>query len=115
MSVRLITTNILFPGKEPLPNKTPKGTPIRSAIMELHRLILKVTPIISLSRRLPENINSMAFWNAVPIKTYASGRTPSLNWKVRKVALSVRMYAPCSFAMVRHTPMPAFAEVYQSV
>lgn len=61
MSVRFNTTNILFPGNEPLPNSTPNGTPIRSAIMELERLIRKVTPTMSFSNTLPENRNSIAF------------------------------------------------------
>ena len=41
--------------------------------------------------------------------------TPSLATKVRKVALSVRIYAPISSAMTRQAPMPVFAEMYQSV
>ena len=48
-------------------------------------------------------------------KQQLSYMLPPFAWKVRNVALSVRIYAPISSAITRQAPMPALAEVYQSV
>ena len=66
-------------------------------------------PEFEKSRGLPHGI----YFTGYPIENQPI--TPSLATKVRKVALSVRMYAPISSAMTRQAPMPVLADTYQSV
>ena len=130
MSVRFRTTSSPRPLKLAAPSSSPSGTPRSSAMSELERLIFAVTPRMFRSSGSAVIISSIAFSKAVcivisqeigsaakagPIFSLFQSITPLLATKVRKVALSVRIYACICSAMTRHAPMPAFAEVYHCV
>ena len=94
----------------------PAGAPSARASSELQRLIRAVTARMQYNSLSPDRSSAAACSTPrhMPFSPFFY-TLPPLAVKARKVALSVRMYPPCSSAITRQAPIPALADRYQPV